>query len=162
VARFLRTHHPPAGSGGVVGADGTVAATLLLGIAAFQVCLAAGAPWGVASYGGSHTGVLPASLRSSSAVASGVYVALAAVAGTRLVDPLWRRRVLTIAAPVLGLGTLLNLVSPSMVERLIWTPVTAVLSVTLWRARGSRPPRRVDRPVAERGAHNFHLVSIGM
>jgi hypothetical protein len=136
MASTAAPQHPP------TGADGKVAAALLLGVAAFQVCLAAGAPWGVASYGGSHAGVLPMSLRRSSAVASVGYGALAVVAGTRVLEPVWRRRVLTGAAPVLGAGTVLNLASPSLVERLIWTPVAAALAVTLWRARAAIPARK--------------------
>jgi hypothetical protein len=114
--------------------EGKVAAALLLGVGAFQVCLAAGAPWGRASYGGAHAGVLPTTLRRSSAVSSGVYVALAAAAGTSLVGAVARRRVLAVTAPVMVVGAVMNLVSPSVVERSIWTPVTAVLAATLWRA----------------------------
>lgn len=128
----------PASSHPAASVEGKVAAALLLGVGAFQVCLAAGAPWGRASYGGAHAGVLPASLRRSSAVASGVYVALGTVAGTTLVGAVARRRVLAVAAPVMVVGAAMNLVSPSAVERSIWTPVTAALAATLWRA--SRRP----------------------
>jgi hypothetical protein len=134
MARTAVPQHPPAGT------DGKIAGALLLGVAACQVCLAAGAPWGTASYGGSHAGVLPSKLRRSSAITSVVYGALAAVAGTTLVEPVWRRRVLTGAAPVMGAGAVMNLASPSLVERLIWTPVTVALAVTLWRARTHTPP----------------------
>jgi hypothetical protein len=37
------------------------------------------------------------------------------------------------------LGTLLNLVSPSGVERMLWTPVAAALAVLLWLSRGPLP-----------------------
>lgn len=49
-----------------------IAAVLLVGVAAFQAGLAAGAPWGEMSYGGraeTVDGVLPASHRAMSAVA---------------------------------------------------------------------------------------------
>ena len=50
-----------------------VAATAGLAVvAAFQVALAAGAPWGRAAWGGQHQGRLPARLRIASAVAAGV------------------------------------------------------------------------------------------
>lgn len=131
------TKHPPASG------DGVCAAILLLGVSAFQIALAAGAPWGAAAYGGSNPGVVPTKLRRSSAVAAGVYAALAGVAGTRLASATVRRRVLTGAAPVLAAGTLLNLASPSLIERLLWTPTTAALAVTLWRA--ARHPALVVR-----------------
>lgn len=120
--------HPPAS------VQGKCAAVLLLGVCAFQIALAVGAPWGAAAYGGSNTGVLPTKLRRSSAVAAGVYAALAVVAGTQTTTATVRRRVLTGTAPVLAAGTLLNLASPSLIERLIWTPTTAALTITLWRA----------------------------
>lgn len=122
---------------------GRWAAILFVGIGAFQVCLASGAPWGRAAYGGAHAGVVPPRLRRSSAVAAGVYCALAAVAGTTVLGRVARRRVLLATAPVMAIGAVLNLASPSLVERLLWTPTTAALSGLLWRAaRRSEGPYR--------------------
>ncbi|MDQ0851411.1 hypothetical protein QFZ65_003349 [Arthrobacter sp. B3I9] len=122
-----------AGSGSAVPA-GKAAAALLLGLAGFQAALALGAPWGAASYGGGNPGVLPDSFRTTSAGASAVYVVLASAAGTSLVPPVLRRRVLYGAAGLMVMGAAVNLASPSIVERMIWTPVTAALAVLLWRA----------------------------
>ena len=113
---------------------GKAAAVLLLVVAAFQLALALGAPWGQAAWGGSSPGVLPTGLRISSALAVPVYLALAAVAAGRLLHGRWARRVLLGAAVLIGLGVLANAASPSMTEKLIWTPVTAVLAFLLWRA----------------------------
>jgi hypothetical protein len=34
----------------------------------------------------------------------------------------------------MAVGAAMNLASPSFVERMVWTPVTAALAVLLWRA----------------------------
>lgn len=107
---------------------------LLAGIGTFQLALVAGAPWGAAAWGGQATGVLPPSLRVASTVSVLVYVGLAAIVTTDRLRPIVRRRLLTGASLIMGLGTVMNLATPSPVERL-WTPVAAALAVLLWRAR---------------------------
>jgi hypothetical protein len=59
---------------------------------------------------------------------------LASAAGTSLVPPALRRRVLYGTAGLMVVGAVMNLASPSLVERMVWTPVTAALAVLLWRA----------------------------
>jgi hypothetical protein len=118
---------------------GLGAATLLGVTAAFQVSLALGAPWGAAAWGGAHAGVLPAGLRWASAGTLAVYLPLAATALDRLGRPLARRRALRLAAGLLALGTVMNALSPSAVERALWVPVTAALAGLLWRAAPPRP-----------------------
>src|SRR6476619_6071734 len=99
---------------------GKAAAVIFLGIAGFQGALALGAPWGSAAYGGAHQGVLPDSFRTASAVASGAYIMLAAAAGTPSAAPGLRRRMMYGTAGLMAVGTLMNLASPSIVERMIW------------------------------------------
>jgi hypothetical protein len=115
-----------------------VAGWTLVGIATFQAALALGAPWGEAAYGGGSAGVLPAGQRISSVVAVPVYLALAGVASGRIGSPTVRRRVLRGASVLLGAGALLNLASPSVVERMIWVPVSVVAAVSLWKAAPGR------------------------
>ena len=117
-----------------------VAATALTGaVAAFQVALAAGAPWGEAAWGGANPGVLPPGLRAASAASATAYGLLAATTASPLVPARARRRVLTLASGAMVAGTLLNLASPSLVERVLWTPVAAALAVLLALSRGPRP-----------------------
>ncbi|MCI0679398.1 MAG: hypothetical protein L0Z63_10210 [Actinobacteria bacterium] len=47
---------------------GFIAVVLLGVVTLFQLALAAGAPWGVAAWGGRHPGVLPTRLRIASVV----------------------------------------------------------------------------------------------
>jgi hypothetical protein len=113
---------------------GRIAAVLLLGVVAFQAALALGAPWGIATQGGANAGVLPDILRVGSVVTLIVYAALAAVAGTSIASATVRRRILTVAAAVMVFATVLNIASPSLIERLIWAPVTVALIIALWCA----------------------------
>lgn len=105
------------------------------GVAAFQVALAAGVPWGRASYGGAHPGVLPSRLRVVSAGAALLYSGLSVVVGSRRPPVKMRRHVLTGVTTLMGVGTVMNGISPSWPERAIWTPTTAVLTALAWRAR---------------------------
>lgn len=117
----------------MVRAAGALAAVGSLGIAAFQVALAAGAPFGRAAWGGSHER-LPRKLRVASAAASAVWVlaALVVLAGAgfdaspipaSVVD--WATWVL---AALLLLGAVMNFLSRSRLERLIWGPIALVLA----------------------------------
>lgn len=113
---------------------GKVMAVVLVGVATFQAVLALGAPWGAAAMGGANPGVLPDPLRASSAVFAVVCLALAAVAGTSWASVRLRSRLLYGTSASMILGTLMNIASPSFIERIIWTPVTIVLVLTAWRA----------------------------
>jgi hypothetical protein len=118
-----------------------IAALLLSGMAAFQIALAAGAPWGAAAWGGANPGVLPRGLRVSSAGSSLVYVLLAVAARSTLMPAQLRRRLLTVASGGMVVGTVMNLASKSNLERTLWTPVAAALAVVLWLARSDRASR---------------------
>jgi hypothetical protein len=121
-------NHPPASTAG------KVAALLFLVVAAFQMALAAGAPWGAAALGGANPGVLPDEFRVSSAVQGVFYVLLAGVAGTRWAGTTLRRRLLYGETALMLIGAVMNLASTSFVERMLWTPVTVALVIALWRA----------------------------
>lgn len=105
------------------------------GLAAFQAALAAGAPWGRASYGGAHPGVLPNRLRVVSAGAGLLYSGLAVVVTNDHTPVKVRRQVLAGVTTLMGVGAIVNGISPSWPERAIWTPTAAVLAVLAWRAR---------------------------
>ena len=124
---------------------GKIAAILLLGVVAFQAALAAGAPWGVATQGGGNEGVLPDTLRIGSVITLVLYALLAAVAGTSLIPAAARRRILYAATAVMVVATMLNIASPSFIERIIWAPITIVLVLTLWRAARAAAIRPLGR-----------------
>ena len=113
---------------------GKVAGGLFLVVAAFQVALAAGAPWGEAALGGANPGVLPDELRVGGAIQGVIYLVLAAIAGTRWTGTTLRRRMLYGMTALMVIGSVMNIATPSIVERMLWAPVTIALVIALWRA----------------------------
>jgi hypothetical protein len=113
-----------------------VAASVLLGgLTAFQVALAAGAPWGRLAWSGTHEGTLPAGLRVASGVAAVLWgTATVAVAAELPRSPRAQRILLRGVSGVCAVGAALNLASPSLPERALWAPVSAAVAVLTWRA----------------------------
>ena len=120
--------------------DGSILAALVfaiaaVGVVAFQVALALGAPWGRYAMGGAFPGRLPPRMRVA-AVVQAVLIALLAVAvlsAAGLVLPdlavafpwlVW------VAVVVSALAVVLNAISRSAGERRIWVPVASVLFVS--------------------------------
>jgi len=120
------------------GRDRGAAGFLLAGVTAFQVSLAAGAPWGRLAWGGGHEGVLPADLRVASAGAAVLWGAVTVAVATQ--RPRSTRAQTMLLRGVCGvsvIGAALNLASPSLPERALWAPVTAAVAVLTWRASRS-------------------------
>ena len=113
-----------------------IALTLLAVVSVFQLALALGAPWGSASWGGRHAGVLPQRLRWASALAGLVVypwiiflvAEVADVVDFDVVDKEVGVVILWALTVLFALGALANLVSPSRVERL-WAPVAGGIAV---------------------------------
>lgn len=111
-----------------------VAAVGFVGIAAFQVALALGAPLGRAAWGGTHVH-LPIGLRIASAIAVGVWVLASLIVLGRAgfqISPLpsgfvrWGTWIMVVVSV---LGALVNFASPSAWERFLWGPVALILAV---------------------------------
>ena len=130
-----------------------IGAAILYGlIAAFQLALALGAPWGKAAFGGAveHPGI---ELRASSVVAIIVWSAAALIVLKRVGFNVWAplpKKALPVAVWVLvGLSvvsTVLNAITPSALERAIWLPFSLVLTALLLVvAIRSRRAERVAR-----------------
>lgn len=116
----------------------TLAAILLVGVAAIQVALALGAPFGHISWGGRHHGRLPDKLRIGSGVAAVVllFAALVALAQGGLVgwSPIpsrWLTGATWVLAAFFTLNTFGNLSSESRIEKVVLGSVTAVLVVLM-------------------------------
>ncbi|MCR5877226.1 hypothetical protein [Phenylobacterium sp. J367] len=120
-----------------------VFAALIALVAAFQLALALGAPWGAYAMGGAFPGVYPPAMRVAALVQIGVLALIAAVilarAGVAL--PRWRRAARPLAWGVVAftaLGVILNLITPSGGERLVWAPVAIVLFLASLRVALAR------------------------
>jgi hypothetical protein len=104
-------------------------------VAAFQVALVAGAPWGHLTQGGRHAGPLPASGRAVAAVSIAILLGFAVVVAARagFTLPAWQptTRYLVWAVVAYGvLGTFANAVTPSAAERRLWLPIAVAMLVT--------------------------------
>lgn len=126
----------------------TIAAVLFTLVALFQLAVVLGAPLGELTQGGSNKGTLPAQGR----IFAGVSAALVLVMATAMLARTERgparsapRRLIAVLAWITtayaGMGVILNLITPSAVERAVWAPVTAVMFaaclVTMLKTRGS-------------------------
>ena len=96
---------------------------------AFQLALAAGAPWGAYAMGGKYPGRFPPPLRVTAVVQAVVLALLAAVVAARaglLAQPVvpW---LIWVVVAFSGLSLVMNVVSPSVGERRLWVPVAGVM-----------------------------------
>ncbi len=123
-------------------------ATGLAAVSVFQLCLAAGAPWGAAAWGGAEPGRLPAELRVASAVAACFWLLAALTALARAgmaASPIpyaFSRRGTWALTALLAVGTVMNGASQSRWERFGWAPVVLGLAVLSLKLSRSDAPRR--------------------
>lgn len=107
----------------------------------FQLALAAGAPWGAYAMGGAFPGTYPPPMRVAAVVQAAILAGVAAIVLARagVAFPLWRpHRLAWIVVVLLAVGVVLNLITPSGMERLIWAPVAIVLFLSALRVALSR------------------------
>lgn len=100
----------------------------------FQLALAAGAPWGSISMGGKFPGVYPKQMRIA-AIFMGIFLGLLAlIVGIRAG---WfypeliglARQLIWVVIAINVLGFIMNVITPSRWERIIWAPVTLIFLV---------------------------------
>jgi hypothetical protein len=121
-----------------------VYAVVSVGVIAFQLALAAGAPWGEFAMGGAYPGQFPPELRVAAVVQAVILAGLAlivlACAGVAM--PKWSRashRLVWLAVAFSTLSLVLNLITPSAGERAIWAPVAFVMLVSSVTIAISKP-----------------------
>jgi hypothetical protein len=116
---------------GVMRAGALVFAVMACGVILFHLAMILGAPWGHLTMGGQWSGPLPGAVRMLSAL-SAVLIAVMAVV------LLIRAGILSGSVPnwavfgcagFMALGVVMNFVSPSAPERLLWVPVTAIMLI---------------------------------
>jgi hypothetical protein len=111
----------------VITAAAVVASVLLAGLAVFQMMLAAGRPLGRLAWGGQYE-VLPVSLRIGSVLSVVSYAVIAWVLWRAVAQPGDAGPWSWIVTAFFGLGIVMNAASRSRPERLVMTPVVAVLA----------------------------------
>jgi hypothetical protein len=110
-------------------------AIVTLGVVAFQIALAAGAPWGAYAMGGASPGQFPPALRIAAIIQAVLLVGMAAVILARagLVLPGWSRVshwLVWIVVALTALSLILNLITPSPGERALWAPTLSLLLIS--------------------------------
>jgi hypothetical protein len=109
----------------------------------FQVALSLGAPWGELAMGGGFPGVLPPAMRVACIVQALVLVGATLVVLSRSGQTLrgWHRVSRLLIWPIVGLlavSAMLNFITPSPLERLVWGPVAVALLLTGLRVAVAR------------------------
>lgn len=111
-----------------------IACAVLLALALFQILLILGVPIGRYAWGGTHD-VLPQNLRIASASSIALYIVFAAfiLSKASVIDLVQNDSLVGVGMWVFTgyffLGIFMNAISRSKKERLVMTPVAAVLAV---------------------------------
>ena len=105
------------------------------GAIAFQIALAAGIPWGAYAMGGAFPGQFPPALRIAALVQAVLLAGMAVVVMVQagLIRTGWSRVsrwLIWIVVAVAALSLVLNLITPSAGERVIWAPVALTLLIS--------------------------------
>jgi hypothetical protein len=116
----------------IIRAAAIVYAVVSFGVVAFQIALAAGAPWGAYAMGGAFPGQFPPELRIAAVIQAALLVGMAAVVLARagLVLPGWSRAsrwLVWFVVAFAAVSLVLNLITPSAGERAIWAPTAFLL-----------------------------------
>lgn len=106
-----------------------------IGVIAFQLALAAGAPWGAYAMGGAFPGQFPPQLRVAAVVQAVILALLALVVLARagIALPKWSRasrRWIWVVVVFSAISLVLNTITPSAGERAIWVPVALIMLVS--------------------------------
>jgi len=110
-------------------------------VVVFQLALALGAPWGAYAMGGAFPGTYPPAMRIAALVQIPILAGVAAIVLARagVGFPRWRpQRLAWVVVVLLAVGVVLNLITPSGTERLIWAPVAVLLFLCALRVALSR------------------------
>ena len=106
-----------------------------IGVIAFQLALAAGAPWGAYAMGGAFPGQFPPELRVAAVVQAVILALLALVVLARagIALPKWSRasrRWIWVVVVFSAISLVLNIITPSAGERATWVPVALLMLVS--------------------------------
>ncbi len=102
-------------------------------VTCFQIALISGAPCGEYAFGGQNKGVLPRNLRIGSAITTFLYLGMAghylAQLGVfpKLLSPELNQLANWAIVGINAIALIMNTITPSKKERMIWAPVALVL-----------------------------------
>lgn len=112
----------------------TIFGILITVVVLFQLALAAGMPWGHLAMGGRYPGVFPPAMRIAALVQIGVLALLVLIVLTRaqMIFPAWyavSEKAIWVVAAVSAISLVLNVMTPSKWERILWSPVALLMTV---------------------------------
>jgi hypothetical protein len=105
-------------------------------VTCFQIALISGAPWGEYAFGGQNKGVLPNRLRIGSVITTFLYLGITghylAQLGVfpKFLGPDLNQLANWVIVGLNALALIMNTITPSKKERMIWAPVAFVLLTT--------------------------------
>lgn len=113
---------------------GIVYAAATAVVVAFQIALALGAPWGSYAMGGAYPGQFPPAMRGAALIQAGILLGFVGIVLARAGIALraWERVsqwMVWVVVAFAVLSLMLNLITPSAGERMLWAPVALVLLV---------------------------------
>ena len=106
----------------------------------FHLLVIMGAPWGRLTMGGRFDGQLPPAMRLASAVSAGLVAVMAlAILSAAGLGPDWPRWTGWAALALSLASCLMNWLTPSRAERLLWGPLTTIMLLLAATVVLSRP-----------------------
>ena len=125
--------------------SGIVYGALTVLVALFQIALALGMPWGAFAMGGAFPAQFPPAMRAAALGQAVVLLLLAGVILSRagIILPKWAKASRWLAWVVVAFSALslvLNIMTPSAGERLLWAPVALLLLVSSLIVAAGRHP----------------------
>ncbi len=107
---------------------------LVVIVVAFQMALAAGLPWGHLTWGGRFPGQLPGRMRGAAIFSAVLLVVFAVIVQARagVILPQWQglsKVLIWFVVAYCALGVVMNGVTPSKWERIVWLPVVLAMLV---------------------------------
>ena len=112
-----------------------VFAVVTSAVVMFQVALVAGAPWGEMALAGKYPGVLPPHIRIVEVIQIMLLDAMMVVVLCRagLILPDFRPltdELIWVAAAISSVSFILNTITPSRKERMLWSPAALLMAIT--------------------------------
>lgn len=119
---------------------------LSAGVAAFQLALVGGAPWGELTQGGRYIGVLPPAARGIAAFSAVLLLGFVIIVRDHARSDRAPRfpRAIWVVVTYSALGMIVNAITPSARERALWLPVVILMfASSLHVARRARVERSI-------------------
>jgi hypothetical protein len=105
--------------------------SIAVAVIVFEACLASGMPWGEYAFGGKFPGKLPSHMRGASVIQAFIWCLwiLIALARSGIILPglfSLSKKLMWLVVTLNCVAVILNVITPSAAERMIWAPVAII------------------------------------